>query len=103
MKDERALYLNWSDVVKLFLAGLGGMLFFMAAFVRYGGSQDRFVSCLLGFPFLLLFLIAVLTAVEKWMRSRLAARSLCRTQPRTGAAKTTIMRTGKREVTSWRR
>lgn len=68
MKDECALYLDWPSVLKLFLAGLGGMLFFMVAFVKSVELQDRFGSCFLGFPFLLMFLIAVLTAVQKWMR-----------------------------------
>ena len=67
MKDERALYLDWPSVVKLFLAGLCGMLFFAVAFVKSGGSQDRWASCFMGLPFLILVLIAVLTAVQKCM------------------------------------
>lgn len=67
MKGEYALYLDWPSVVKLFLAGLVGMLFFMAAFVKSVDMQDRWASCFMGLPFLILVLIAVLTAVQKWM------------------------------------
>lgn len=67
MKDERALYLDWRSVVKLFLAGLVGMLFFTAAFVKSVDMQGRWASCFMGLPFLILVLIAVLTAVQKWM------------------------------------
>lgn len=67
MKDERALYLDWPSVVKLFLAGLCGMAFFAVAFVKSGDMQDRWASCFMGFPFLILVLIAVLTAVQKCM------------------------------------
>ena len=77
MKDERALCLDWSSVVKLLLAGLCGMAFFAVAFVKSVDMQDRWASCFMGFPFLILVLIAVLSAVQKWTRSWLAARSLC--------------------------
>lgn len=67
MKDERALCLDWPAVVKLFLAGLVGMLFFTVAFVKSVDMQGRWASCFMGLPFLMLALIAVLTAVQKWM------------------------------------
>ena len=67
MKDERALYLDWPSVLKLLLAGLGGMLFFTFGFMKSGDMHGRWASCFMGLPFLIMVMIAVLTGIQKWM------------------------------------